>query len=106
MLTLPACARSFIAQMARPALLKCRVVYALFDEVEDLSQDAAHIQVRDTALLAEAQRIVHYQIATYGALRRFARILEHEEDLTLPEQTFCEEEVASQELGAIPLVCC
>ena len=81
MLTLPACARSFIAQMARPALLKCRVVYALFDEVEDLSQ------VRDAALLAEAQRIVHYQIATYGALRRFARILEHEEDLTLPEQT-------------------
>jgi ferritin-like metal-binding protein YciE len=57
------------------------VVYALFDEVEDLSQ------VRDAALLAEAQRIVHYQIATYGALRRFARILEHEEDLTLPEQT-------------------
>jgi ferritin-like metal-binding protein YciE len=81
--------------------LKCRVVYALFDEVEDLSQDAAHNPVRDAALTAEAQRIEHYQIAAYEALQKFARILGHDEDARVLEQSFREEELASQELAAI-----
>jgi ferritin-like metal-binding protein YciE len=81
--------------------LKCKVVYALFDEVEDVSQDAAHVPVRDAALIVEAQRVQHYQIAAYGALQRIARILGHADDLAMLEQTFREEELASQELGAI-----
>lgn len=81
--------------------LKCKVIYALFDEVEDVSQDAAHVSVRDAALIVEAQRLQHYQIAAYGALQRFARILGYEDDLRILEQTFREEELASQELGAI-----
>jgi ferritin-like metal-binding protein YciE len=82
--------------------LKCRVVYSLFDEVEDLSQDAAsRLAVRDAALIAEAQRIEHYQIAAYGALRQFARTLGHDEDLRLLEQTYLEEERADRELAAI-----
>jgi ferritin-like metal-binding protein YciE len=81
--------------------LKCRVVYALFDEAEDVSQDAARSSVRDAALIAEAQRVQHYQIAAYGALRRFARILGHEEEFHMLEQTFQDEEQASNELGQI-----
>ncbi|MFZ2022843.1 MAG: DUF892 family protein [Terracidiphilus sp.] len=81
--------------------LKCKVVYSLFDEVEDLVHDAAHVPVRDAALIAEAQRIEHYQIAAYEALLRFARALGHEEDAQLLEQTFHEEELASQELAII-----
>jgi ferritin-like metal-binding protein YciE len=81
--------------------LKCRVVYALFDEVEDVSQDAAHTPVRDAALLAEALRIEHYQIAAYSALRQFARILGREEDLQMLEETLGEEELANQELAGI-----
>lgn len=80
--------------------LKCKVVYALFDEIEDVCQDASHLPVRDAALIAEAQRVQHYMIAAYGALRRFARILGRKEDLDVLEQTFREEELASQELGS------
>jgi ferritin-like metal-binding protein YciE len=81
--------------------LKCRVVYALFDEVEDLSQDAGHLQVRDAALLAEAQRVEHYQIAAYDALRQFARILGRDEDERVLEQTFGEEVLANEDLARI-----
>ena len=81
--------------------LKCRVVYALFDEVEDLSQDASHIPVRDAALITEAQRIEHYQIAAYGALQQFARILGHTEDESLLLESLRDEELANQELAAI-----
>jgi ferritin-like metal-binding protein YciE len=31
--------------------LKCKVVYSLFDEIEDLVQDASHVPVRDAALV-------------------------------------------------------
>ncbi len=81
--------------------LKCKVVYALFDEAEDVSEDAAHVPVREAALIAEAQRIEHYQIAAYGALRQFARILGHDDDLRLLEQTFREEELVNQEFADI-----
>ena len=81
--------------------LKCRVIYALFDEVEDLSQDAAHAEVRDAALIAEAQRVEHYQIASYDALRQFARILDRKEDSLVLEQTFREEIVANEDLARI-----
>jgi ferritin-like metal-binding protein YciE len=81
--------------------LKCRVVYSLFDEAEDVSQDAAHLPVREAALIAEAQRIEHYQIAAYGALLQFARILGHDEDLRLLELTSGEEESANHELAAV-----
>jgi len=81
--------------------LKCKVVYSLFDEVEELVHDAAHVPVRDAALIAEAQRIEHYQIAAYQALVQFARTLGHYDDAQLLEQTFHEEESANQELARI-----
>jgi ferritin-like metal-binding protein YciE len=81
--------------------LKCKVVYALFDEMEDLSEDASHNPVRDAALIAEGQRIQHYQIAAYSALREFARILSYGEDVWLIEQTLGEEELANQQLSMV-----
>jgi hypothetical protein len=41
------------------------------------------------------------QIAAYGALRQFARILGRDQDARLLEQTFREEELASQKLSTI-----
>jgi ferritin-like metal-binding protein YciE len=81
--------------------LKCRVVYSLFDEVEDLIEAADNAQVRDAALAAEAQRIEHYEIAAYGALRQFARTLGIDEDDRLLVQSLSEEERASQQLTLI-----
>ena len=66
--------------------IKCKVVYALFDETEDLIEAAGHPSVRDAVLVAAAQRIQHFQIATYGAVRQFALDLGHEGEV----QTFDE----------------
>jgi ferritin-like metal-binding protein YciE len=81
--------------------LKCKVVYSLFDEIEDLAQDAAHAPVRDAALLAEARRVEHYEIAAYGAVLRFARALGYEADAALLDQTTREEVVADETLSRI-----
>jgi ferritin-like metal-binding protein YciE len=78
--------------------LKCRVVYSLFDEVQDLVEDAAHLPVRDAALVTEAQRIEHYEIACYSALRQFAIALGLGQDAQLLNQTLREEQRASDQL--------
>jgi ferritin-like metal-binding protein YciE len=81
--------------------LKCKVVYALFDEAEDIVQDTSHQEVRDAALISVAQRIEHYEIAVYGALRQFARILGQDEVAQLLDQTLQEERRADHQLTTI-----
>lgn len=36
-------------------------------------------EVKDAALIADAQRVEHYEIAGYGTVRAFARLLEDPE---------------------------
>ena len=71
--------------------LKCKTVSALIDEAEDMIEDADHENVRDAALIAAAQRIEHYEIAAYGAVRHFARVLQRGNDVDLLSQTIEEE---------------
>ncbi len=81
--------------------LKCKVVYALFDEVEDLIEDASHVPVRDAALVAEAQRVQHYQLAGLGVLREIADALEIREDAQLLDQSLRELEGTNLRLMVI-----
>lgn len=55
--------------------VKCKVLAALVTEAEDMITDAKDDSVRDAALIAGAQRVEHYEIASYGTVRNWARIL-------------------------------
>lgn len=81
--------------------LKCKVVYSLFDEVEDLIEDASHVPVRDAALITEAQRVQHYELACLGSLCQIARALALGEDARLLEQSLREKENSNQRLALI-----
>lgn len=81
--------------------IKCKVVSALIDEAEDMIEDSDHDHVRDAALIAAAQRIEHYEIAGYGAVRHFARVLKRDQDVTLLSQTIDEEGNADHRLTGI-----
>jgi ferritin-like metal-binding protein YciE len=80
--------------------VKCEAIYALFHEVEELvtaTQDA----VRDAVLIAEAQRIKHYEIAAYGAVRQFARVLRRVEDEHLLDESIHKKGEADKQLSNI-----
>lgn len=47
--------------------------------------------MRDAALIAAAQRVEHYEIAIYRAVRQFARILGNSSDAQVLDQTIKEE---------------
>lgn len=81
--------------------LKCKVVYALFDEVDDLIEDASHAPVRDAALIAEAQRVQHFELAGLGALEQIARALHLNEDAQLLDRSLREKESTNQHLVVV-----
>lgn len=81
--------------------VRCKVASDLIDESEDSIIDSAHEAVRDAALIAAAQRVEHYEIAAYGAVLHFARVLGLEHDARLLNETLQEEGHADQLLSQI-----
>ena len=70
---------------------KCKVLAALATETEDMVKDAADDAVRDAALISAGQRVEHYEIAVYGAVRRWAQLLGETAHVELLDKTIKEE---------------
>lgn len=81
--------------------VKAKSLAALVMEAEDLVKDATDNAVRDVALIAAAQRVEHYEIAAYGALRTWAQILGKPAQAELLNRTIKEEGHADQLLTSI-----
>jgi ferritin-like metal-binding protein YciE len=79
----------------------CKVLAALVSEAEDMVKDSTDESVRDAALIAAAQRVEHYEIAAYGAVRQWARILGKSQQAALLDQTILEEGHANKLLTEI-----
>lgn len=79
---------------------KCKAVSSLIGEGNELIQECDGT-LRDVALIAAAQRIEHYEIAAYGALRNFAQMLGLTGDAEALDQTLHEEGDADDLLTGI-----
>lgn len=71
--------------------VKCKVMAAMVTETEDMVKDAADDAVRDAALISAGQRVEHFEIAAYGAVRRWAQLLGHSTHAALLDKTIKEE---------------
>jgi ferritin-like metal-binding protein YciE len=81
--------------------VKCKVMAALVTETEDMVKDADDDDVRDAALISAGQRVEHYEIACYGAVRRWAQILGEKQHAELLDRTIKEEGHADKLLTEI-----
>lgn len=81
--------------------IKCKVMAALVAETDDMIEDAKDPSVRDAALIAAAQRVEHYEIAAYGAVRHFAQILGDPSAAEVLDKTIKEEGHADHLLTSI-----
>lgn len=81
--------------------IKCNAAHALVTEAEEMIMDSRNPAVRDVALIAGAQRVEHYEIAAYGALRRFAQIMGETAGAEVLSATLDEEGHADHQLTAI-----
>ncbi|MGB7393474.1 MAG: ferritin-like domain-containing protein, partial [Pricia sp.] len=57
---------------------KCNAMEGLIKEAEGLIDEAENDDVMDAGLIADAQRIEHYEIAGYGTVVRYAKELGHD----------------------------
>lgn len=70
---------------------KCPGIDGILDEAKELMEDFEDDAALDAALVAAAQKVEHYEIATYGSLCAWAEQLGLEEALPLLEETLQEE---------------
>jgi ferritin-like metal-binding protein YciE len=82
---------------------KCEAMEGLIKEGESIVEDFDEGMVRDAGIIGAAQKIEHYEIATYGTLASFARILGETAAEDLYNQTLEEEKQADAALSDVAL---
>lgn len=79
---------------------KCDAMQGLLDEGESIIEETKPGAVRDAGIIAASQKVEHYEIATYGTLAAFAKVLKEKKCLkylleTLNEEKSCDELLSS-----------
>jgi ferritin-like metal-binding protein YciE len=82
--------------------IKCLAMDGLLKEAEELlTETDKGTEVRDVAIISAAQKVEHYEIATYGTLKTLATTLGYGEAADLFEQTLGEEKTADSLLTEV-----
>jgi ferritin-like metal-binding protein YciE len=93
-----------IAEMldVSPKGKKCVATKGLIDEAEDTIWDVKDPEVLDAALIGSAQKVEHYEIASYGTAIAFAKMLEMDEKIiNLLRETLEEEKATDEKLTQV-----
>ncbi len=80
---------------------KCKAMEGLIEEGKEIMEEDADPAVLDAALIAAAQKVEHYEIASYGCARTYAKLLEQTEAEELLQETLDEEANADTKLTGI-----
>lgn len=81
---------------------KCEAMEGISKEGEEIVEDTEEgTSTRDVGIILAAQKVEHYEIATYGGLAQLARTLGLDEVSDLLTQTLNEEKEADEKLSSI-----
>lgn len=76
----------------------CKAMQGLIEEATELMEEDADDAVLDAGIIAAAQKVEHYEIASYGTVRTWARLCGKKDAAGLLEETLNEETEADQKL--------
>lgn len=79
----------------------CVAMRGLIEEGNEVMKKDGHPQAKDAALILAAQKVEHYEIASYGGLRAFARTLGYDDAAESLNEILDEEYDADQKLDDI-----
>jgi ferritin-like metal-binding protein YciE len=85
----------------KPSGHTCKAMQGLIEEGKEILDENAEPEARDAAIICAAQKVEHYEIATYGTLRSFAETLGLDQAAALLNQTLEEEGKADKLLTQI-----
>ena len=75
---------------------KCKAMKGLIEEAMEIMEEDG-----GAALIAAAQKLEHYEIAAYGALRSWAEVLGEEDAVQILTQTLDDEKAADEKLTEV-----
>lgn len=85
-----------------PEKKECKAIKGIIEEGEEIIKSTEEgSMTRDAALIIAAQKVEHYEIATYGGLAQLAITMGHDKAADLLEKTLQEEEDTDYELTEI-----
>ena len=79
----------------------CEGMKGVLSEGAEVLGETKKGDLRDSGLITAAQRVEHYEMAGYGGVREYARLLGQREIMALLDATLKEEEAADKKLTQI-----
>jgi ferritin-like metal-binding protein YciE len=80
----------------KPKTEVCHAMKGLVEEAEDILEQKNDGQILDAALIGAAQKVEHYEIASYGTIVEWAKNLGEKEAANILGKTLEEEEKADE----------
>lgn len=85
----------------KPEAKKCDAMDGLLKEAEEIMKETEKGDVRDAGIIVAAQKVEHYEIASYGSLCTFAETLSKDTALKNLKEILSEEKNADKKLTKI-----
>jgi len=79
----------------------CEGMKGVLSEGAEVLGETKKGDLRDSALITAAQRVEHYEIAGYGGVREYAKLLGQKQIMALLDETLKEEEAADKKLTQV-----
>ncbi|MBP2309987.1 DUF892 family protein [Azospirillum melinis] len=83
---------------ADPTGNTCEATQGLIEEAEEIMEEGLSPEVLDVALIMAAQKVEHYEIASYGSLRTLAETCGMTDIAKLLDETLSEEKATDEKL--------
>ncbi len=85
----------------KPKAKKCEAILGILKEGDEIAEAFAGTEGIDAALICAAQKVEHYEVATYGCLVTWAKVLGHDRVAEWLAETLEEEEAADSKLSEV-----
>lgn len=80
---------------------KCEATVGLLEEADEIAAEFKGSPAINAALIAAAQKVEHYEIATYGCLVEWAGLLDYQKASVLLQETLAQEKNADEVLTKV-----
>jgi len=80
---------------------KCKAMEGLIEEGKEMMEEDAEPEVLDAALISAAQKVEHYEIASYGSARTWAQDIGQDQVAELLQATLDEEAETDRKLSQL-----
>ena len=85
----------------KPKAKTCKATVGLLKEGDEIASDNKGEPTINAALISAGQKVEHYEIASYGCLHEWAKLLQNETAANLIEEILEQEKAADKKLGGL-----